>query len=119
MVFTKASVLAPVEAVFDASPMVAHEAYPSRGGMGVIEAITDVVALFIEGLTVTESKMVEAQSAPCMGEVDFQGLDGRYPDAPGFEASVSLLEDVKKGEAAVRLARRALMVGWLPLTWRR
>lgn len=119
VVFAEAGVLAPVEAVFDASPMVADEAYPLCGGMGLIEAIADVVALFIEGLTVAESKVVEAQSTTGMGEVHFHGLDGRYPDTPGFESAVPFLGDVKKGAEAVRLARRALMVGWLPLTWRR
>ena len=119
MVFAEAGVLAPVETVFDTSPVVANAADPLFWGMGLIDAITDVVAIFIERLTVTESEVVDAQGTTGMGEVHFHRLDSGYPDTPGFMAAVPFLGDVKKGEAAVRLARRALMVGWLPLTWRR
>lgn len=41
VVFTEASVLAPVKAVFDASPVIAHEAYPLLREVGVIEAVSD------------------------------------------------------------------------------
>ena len=119
VVFAQAGVLAPVETVFDTGPVVAHEGYPLLRGMSLIDAITDVVSLFIERLTVTEPEVVDTHSTSGMGEVHFHGVDSGYSDPPGFMAAVSFLGDVKKGEAAVRLARRTLMVGWFPLTWSR
>jgi hypothetical protein len=119
VVLTQAGILAPMETVFDPCPVVSNKAYPLLGCMRVIQTVADVIAFFIESDALAGTEVMDFKGASRMGEVDLHGFDGDYSDPPRFVAAVSFVEDVKKGEAAVRSANRALMVGWLPLTWRR
>ena len=92
--------------------MVTDPLEPLFQRMGIGGAITDVIAGFLERLSVTGTGVKHAQSATSMGEVNFQRFDGYPSDAPGFAAAMSFGMHVgKRGVAAVRRASRALMVG--------
>lgn len=119
MIFPQTGILAPMEPVFDSGPVVPDRPDPLFGSQGIVLPVADVIPIFLEGHSPAVADMQDVQSTTSMWEVDFQGFDRGYSDAPAFDASMPFLENVKKGEAAVRRAKRALMVGWLPLTWRR
>jgi len=117
VIFTQARILAPMEPVFDSGPVIANVLEPLLQRMGVVRAIADVVAGFVEGFAVTGAGVVDAQRTAGMGEVDFQRLNRAAADAPGLVATMPLAGYVgKRGVAAVRRASRVLIVGWLPLT---
>ena len=48
VVFAQARILAPMETDFDAGPVIADQGEPLRQRMGVIQAVADVEARFIE-----------------------------------------------------------------------
>lgn len=106
-----------MEAVFDSCPVIAHVLEPLLKGMGVVRPIADVVTSFVEGFAVTCAGMVDSQRTTGMRKIDFQRVDSAASDSPGLVASMSFVGYVgKRGVADVRRTRRALIVGWLPLT---
>ena len=112
VVFSEASVFAPVMSVFDSGPVISDVLHPLFERMGLFGTIADVVARFVERLAEASPVVLDTQSAARMREVHLHGLDRDAADAPSFVASVPFVHDVgKKGVAAVRCARRALMVG--------
>ena len=108
-----------MEPIFDSRPMPTDRIDPLFRREGVILAIADVISDILKGCPLSETEVMDLQGTSGMRKIDFQGLNRRYADPQGFKAAMSFLADVKKGETAVRRAKRALMVGWLPLTWRR
>lgn len=112
VVFPQAGVLAPVEPVLDSGPMVANSLEPLFQGMSVGRSIADVVTEFFERLAVAGAPVPNTQGTAGMREIDFQGFDADASDAPRFAATVSFSMNVgKRGVAAVRWAKRLLMVG--------
>lgn len=112
VVFTEAGIFAPVQSVFDSGPMVAHVLQPFGKGVGLVPPIADVIARFVEGLAVAGAVVMDPQRAARVREVHVERFDGDAADAPGLMASVALGMHVeKRGTAAVRRARLALMMG--------
>jgi hypothetical protein len=77
VVFTQASILAPVEPIFDTSPVTSDGVDPLLREMGVVGAIADVIAVLIEGDAITGAEVMDTDRATGMGEVDLHGFDGR------------------------------------------
>jgi hypothetical protein len=117
VIFAQARIFAPMEPVFDASPVIANVLEPLLERMGVVRPIADVITDVVEGLAVTGPSVVDPQRTASMGKVDFHRLNSTASDSPRLVASMPFAGYVgKRGVAAVRRARRALIVGWLPLT---
>jgi hypothetical protein len=117
VIFTQARILAPMEPDFDSCPVIANVLEPFLERMSGRGPIADVVAGFVEWLTVASAGMVDPQRTTCVGEIDFHRLNSAAADSPDLVASMPLVRYVgKRGVAAVRRARRALSLGWLPLT---
>ena len=118
-ILAQAGILAPVQAVFHARPMITDILNPLCGRLAGCGTVADVVAGFIKRLALACSKVPDGQRATGVGEIDLQGFDGHDLDAPGFLPPMTFLVYVKKGVGAVFCARCAWIVGWLPLTWSR
>ena len=101
----------PMETVFDSCPVTSDRVYPLLRRLGVVDAIADVIPIFAERDTPAGTGVLNAYSATGMREVHCHRLNSGYADTPGFDAAMAFLGDVKKGEATVRVSRRALMVG--------
>jgi len=112
VVFAQAGVLAPMQSVFHTCPVVAHVLQPFGKGVGLVRPIADVIARFLEGLAVAGAAVMDSQRAARVREVYVERFDGDTADAPGLMPSMSVGMHVeKRGTAAVRRARLALMVG--------
>ena len=118
-IFPQAGILAPMETIFYACPMVAHVLEPAFGRMTLGGAVGDIVSGDVERLAITRADMVDSQCAARMGIVHLHGFDGGDGYSPCFAPAMSLLGQGKKGEAAVFRARQALRAGWFPLTCKR
>ena len=118
-IFPQAGILAPMETVFYACPMVAHVLEPSFGRMTLDGAVGDIVSGDVERLAIARADMADPQCAARMGIVHLHRFDGGDGYSPCFAPAMSLLGQGKKGVAAVFRARRALRAGWFPLTCKR
>lgn len=116
-IFAQTGILTPVQAVFDPSPMIPHMLNPMFGRVGIGGAVADVVAGLIERRPLTRAEMPDGQGALRMREIHLQRFNRLLLNPPGFLASMSFLDYIKKGVGAVFLARWVLRVGWLPFTW--
>ena len=118
-VLVQAGILAPVQAIFHARPMITDILNPLRRRPGGRGTVADVVAGFIKRVALARSKMPDGQRTTGVREIYLQRFDGHDLDAPGFLPPMTFLVYVKKGVGAVFCARCAWIVGWLPLTWSR
>ena len=69
-ILAQAGILAPVQAVFHARPMITDILNPLRRRSGGRGTVADVVAGFIEQFALAYSKVPDGQRATGVGEID-------------------------------------------------
>ena len=69
-ILAQAGILAPVQAIFHARPMITDILNPLRGRAGGRGTVADVVAGFIERFALAYSKVPDGQRATGVGEID-------------------------------------------------
>lgn len=70
MVFAKASIFTPVEAIFHSSPVAPNRTDPLFWSSGVGDPIADVIPLFLKGHALAGAEVMDANRTTGMGEVD-------------------------------------------------
>lgn len=106
-VFEEEGVLAPVEAVFDAGPVTAHEGDPLVVGSFVGREAAEVEARFGGGRSVVlvVPAGLDGEEGACEGEAGGGRFDGREAQRADFDTAVGAVRLGKKGGSPLATER--------------